>query len=339
MEELWDFIPACIVVVDRELRILAYNQPWSGLCDRSFGKKPAYGMDISLLVPDEDPIKMLYDAAHGKTVYQPGYVFSGNAGQYFDLTAVPLAAGAMLMAVDSTERSREMYRIEAARSEAEFYVDLMSHDIRNFNQVTMGYIELLQLTESLDDTGRSYLEKAQKGVTGSNRLIDNIKKVRLIRQFAGKTLSKMDLGDILEKDAEDVRNAYPSSNITMEYDTNEKRYVMADDYVHDIYRHIMENAVKYDPHPEKLIEVRVMPIRKDDKDYWSVSIADHGAGIPGDKKKSIFERMTKTTKGAGVGLSIVSVLVRKYGGNIYVEDRVKGDQSQGSVFTVELPQA
>lgn len=341
MRELLDSIPACIVAFDRDMKVETHNR----LCPELFnsiGVKISSGMDVSSIFPDEPVQKMLAEAVRGKAAHRAGYRFEKAPGErYFDLSAAPLGGGkgAALMIVDSTERCQAMKNVEAARSEAEFYVDLMSHDIRNFNQVTMGYIELLQLTDSLNETERSYLEKAQKGVSGSNRLIDNIKKVRLIRQFAGKSLARMDLGEILEKDAEDVRKASPAAKITLAFDTKERRYVVADDYIHDIFRHIMENAVKYDPRPEKLIEVRAGPTQKGDKKYWSVSISDHGAGIPEDKKKSIFERMTKTTKGAGVGLSIVNVLVHKYGGDIYVEDRVKGDPQQGSVFTVELPQA
>jgi signal transduction histidine kinase len=338
--ELLDSAPACLIAVDKDMKVETYNRASSELFN-SLGVKAPAGMDISSIFPDEPVLKMLAEAVRGKTLKLMGYRFEKSRPEerYFDLTVAPLKDGAALMAVDSTERCQAMKNIEAARAEAEFYVDLMSHDIRNFNQVTMGYIELLQLTNTLSDTERSYLEKAQRGVTGSNRLIDNIKKVRLIRQFAGKSLSKMDLSEILVKDAEDVRKASQAAKVTLEFDANEKRHVVADDYIHEIFRHIMENAVKYDPHPEKLIEVKAKPEQKGDKKYWSVSIADHGAGIPEEKKKSIFERMTKTTKGAGVGLSIVNVLVHKYGGDIYVEDRVKGDPSQGSVFTVELPQA
>jgi signal transduction histidine kinase len=336
LAELWDVIPAGLVVVDETLKIVAYNKAWSGLCDTYLNKKPAAGMDITVLIPDEVPARMLADALHGRTSRQNGHCFD-DGDRYFDLTAVPAAGGALLMAIDSTDRCNTLKGIEAARSEAEFYVDLMSHDIRNFNQVTMGYIELLQLAEKLTPSELAYLEKAQKGVWGSNKLIDNIKKIRMIRQFAGKSLVKTDLNAILKQDAAEVKKASPKAKITL--DVKEKGFVMADEYVHDIFRHILENAVKYDPHPEKLIDVTVQPALIDGRDFWSVHIADHGTGVPEDKKKSIFERMTRTTKGAGVGLSIVGVIVNKYGGRIRVEDRVKGDPSKGSVFIVDLPQA
>ncbi len=344
MLKLWDSVPAGLVVVDGDLKVDGYNHAWSELCNEYLGCKIAGGMDISRLLPDEGPVKMLVEALHGKTIKRDGYRFEKtlpSAGErYFDLTAVPVAGnGAMLLAVDATERHRDLMSTDAAKTEAEFYVDLMSHDIRNFNQITMGYIELLLLGENLSDTEQAYLEKAQKGVTGSNKLIDNIKKIRLIRQFAGKDLAKTDLGEIVEKDAGDVRKAFPAARISLDMDKKEAHSVRADEYVHEIFRHILENAVKYDPHPEKIIEVSVKPLRRDGANYWSVSIADRGPGVPDDKKTSVFERMTRTTKGAGVGLSIVSVIVFKYGGRIYVGDRVQGDPSQGSVFVIELPQA
>ena len=246
----------------------------------------------------------------------------------------------MLVAVDVTNRQRYIEGIKSARNEADFYVDLMSHDIRNFNQITMGYIELLQLSDRLSAEDTAYLEKAQKGVTGSNRLIDNIKKVRMIRQFAGKELKRMDLGEILRQDAETVKKSSPASSISFSESVNkESRFVMADDYVHEIFRHILENAVKHDPHDQKLIEVDASETIEHGCAYWIIKIADNGVGVPDDKKRSIFERMTKTTKGAGLGLSIVSVIVDKYRGRTWVEDKVKGDPSKGSVFVVQLPRA
>ena len=312
-------------------------------------RKVAIGIAFSSLLPDGRLEKMLIEALSGKSGKLYCHNFStlehGVNDKFYDIIATPIKSekgdviGAILMAMDVTETQKNMRGVVAAKNEAEFYVDLMSHDIRNFNQVTMGYIELLQLGENLGDTERAYLEKAQKGVTGSNKLIDNIKKVRLIRQYAGKNLSRMDLAEVLETDASDVEKAFPSSKIILGYDKNMRPMVVADDYIHEIFRHILENAAKYDPHEKKVVEVSLNSAKKDGRDYWVVKVADHGMGIPDDKKASVFNRMSTTTKGAGVGLSIVSVLVGKYGGSIYVEDRKKGDPSQGSIFTVELPEA
>jgi signal transduction histidine kinase len=69
---------------------------------------------------------------------------------------------------------------------------------------------------------------------------------------------------------------------------------------------------------------------------------DRGRGIPDDRKKAVFERFaTGMTgiKGFGLGLSIVSTIVEKLGGRIWVDDRIQGDFSKGAVFKVLLPKA
>jgi signal transduction histidine kinase len=347
--EISDSVPAGIITVNSELKVDWFNRRWAEELGRYSSCKVAIGIVFSSLIPDGRLEKMLIEALSGKSGKMYCHNFSaiehGVNDKFYDITASPIKSekgaivGAMLMAMDVTETQKNMRGVVAAKNEAEFYVDLMSHDIRNFNQVTMGYIELLQLGDNLGETERAYLEKAQKGVTGSNKLIDNIKQVRLIRQYAGKNLSRMDLSEVLKTDASDVKKAFSSAKIVLGSGKNQQPIVIADDYIHDIFRHILENAVKYDPHEEKIVEVSLNSLKRDGRDYWVVKVADHGKGIADDKKASVFSRMSTTTKGAGVGLSIVSVLVGKYGGCIYVEDRKKGDPSQGSIFTVELPKA
>jgi signal transduction histidine kinase len=73
-----------------------------------------------------------------------------------------------------------------------------------------------------------------------------------------------------------------------------------------------------------------------------VSVADNGIGIPDSKKNVVFGRyMTDDERppATGLGLSIVRAIVEAYHGMIWVEDRVLGDPSKGSVFRVALPMA
>ncbi len=339
-------MPVGVLIVDENMKVIRFNDVLAEQFHTFLSGPLSAGIEFSHIMADEKVILMLIETISGNTLSKHGYLMEskveGAEDRFFDLIASPLQSGrgAVLVALDATKRQRYIESIKSARNEADFYVDLMSHDIRNFNQITMGYIELLQLSDRLSAEDTAYLEKAQKGVTGSNRLIDNIKKVRMIRQFAGKELKRMDLGEILRQDAETVKKSSPTSNITFSESVNkESRFIMADEYVHEIFRHILENAIKHDPHEQKLIEVDASETIEHGCAYWIIKVADNGVGVPDDKKRSIFERMTKTTKGAGLGLSIVSVIVDKYHGRIWVEDRVKGDPTKGSVFIVQLPRA
>ncbi len=74
----------------------------------------------------------------------------------------------------------------------------------------------------------------------------------------------------------------------------------------------------------------------------TLSVEDHGAGIPPEEHERIFERfyrrgseLRRETQGVGIGLSIVKHIVEAHGGKVLVQSAV----GQGSRFTIELPVA
>ena len=75
---------------------------------------------------------------------------------------------------------------------------------------------------------------------------------------------------------------------------------------------------------------------------WKVTVEDRGRGIPDEMKERLFRRFDKldtshAAEGHGLGLSVVAELVRRFDGQVSVEDRVPCDCRQGSRFTVLLP--
>ena len=67
---------------------------------------------------------------------------------------------------------------------------------------------------------------------------------------------------------------------------------------------------------------------------------DNGLGISDYRKTSIFERGSQKSwksKGMGLGLSLVKKIIDMYHGDIWVEDRVKGDHTKGSNFIIMIP--
>jgi len=59
------------------------------------------------------------------------------------------------------------------------------------------------------------------------------------------------------------------------------------------------------------------------------------------RKQYIFERGSKEQSlngGMGLGLSLVKRTIDLYNGKIWVEDRIKGDHSKGSIFILLIPE-
>ena len=97
---------------------------------------------------------------------------------------------------------------------------------------------------------------------------------------------------------------------------------------------LLENAVEY-TEPGGTIELRARGLGGE----LVVEVADDGCGVPPEALAHIFERFarvddarSRTTGGAGLGLSIVDAIVKAHGGTCTVEPRPRG-----TVFALRLP--
>ncbi|MDT7603579.1 MAG: hypothetical protein QOF61_1576 [Acidobacteriota bacterium] len=101
---------------------------------------------------------------------------------------------------------------------------------------------------------------------------------------------------------------------------------------------LLDNAIKYTP-PGGRVGVEIGR----DGSRYSVRIADTGSGIPAEAQPHIFERFYRVDKvrsrageaggGAGLGLSIASLIAELHGGRVALER----SDSRGSIFLISLP--
>ena len=107
------------------------------------------------------------------------------------------------------------------------------------------------------------------------------------------------------------------------------------DRLGQVFTNLISNAIKYAPNAETVEIDLDAP-----EDAVTVSVRDHGLGIPREQREKIFERFyraagakQKGIPGLGMGLYIVEEIVKRHGGTIGVDSEV----GKGSTFTVTLP--
>ena len=103
-----------------------------------------------------------------------------------------------------------------------------------------------------------------------------------------------------------------------------------------IITNLIENAVKYNFTEHPKIEINLV----DQNEKITLEISDNGIGISDKEKKKIFERFyrvgnedTRTTKGTGLGLYIVSQIVKAHQGKITVAN----NHPKGTIFKIVFP--
>ena len=109
-------------------------------------------------------------------------------------------------------------------------------------------------------------------------------------------------------------------------------YVRADVLLGEMIWNLLENSARHNPKEEKQVWVSCEEM----DDSCRLIIADDGPGLSDMRKKNLF---IERKHGGGVGIALVSQMVRKYGGSIEVQDRVIGKPAMGSKFIVTLKRA
>lgn len=238
---------------------------------------------------------------------------------------------------DITERKKYEMELERLKSQAELYVDIMSHDINNMNQAMMGYLEMAIELSDLKGAEKELIEKPLEIVGHSSKLIDNVKKLRKLE--AGEVHQEiMDLGKVLSEVKAEYQNT-GSRDISINYMPVADCYLKANEMLPDIFSNIVGNAIKHTASP-LAINIELTTTCQNGDKYYRVSVDDNGPGVPDDLKKKLFSEIKKDEHKAlrrGIGLQLVKTLVQELMGKVWVEDRVSGEYSKGARFVVILP--
>ncbi len=245
----------------------------------------------------------------------------------------PLIGG---FSTDITERVEAEKQHEEARARAEFFNDLMAHDINNMHQGIMASLELILEDEELPERLRNMADRALMQVNRSVSLISNVKKFAMINQ-ENIQLEKTDIAETLIVSIETVKQSFPSRNINVKTNVSKGKYcIMANEFLQDVFYNLLHNAVKVTT--EENVEIEVKVSLDQDGEYLRLDFVDWGTGMDDRMKKTVLTSLgERVQRISGVGLTLVKQIIDQYGGKISIEDRVPGDYTKGARFVVLLP--
>ena len=144
----------------------------------------------------------------------------------------------------------------------------------------------------------------------------------------------VDLNRVLHEIAEVMQQLHPTHTIVVRGAAT--TCLVADtDRLGQVFINLLSNAIKYSPRADT-VEVDI----HSSAEAITISVHDHGIGIPQEQREKIFEcfyRAVDPSKqafsGLGIGLYMVAEIIKHYGGTITMESTV----GKGSTFHVMLP--
>jgi len=236
---------------------------------------------------------------------------------------------------DITEMFLAQSQIEMEKNRAEFYLDLLSHDIGNIHQGMQLWTSIARSKGAIEGERNMALTRLEELEKRSIKLVRNVLLLSRLKDMK-PDLVPIDIVPLIKKAMDDTRGIFAQRAIEASISLpGSPTMVKAEPVVEEVFFNVFHNAVKFQYDDPAFIGIEM----KEDGDRITVEITDRGMGIPPEKKKHIFDRYVRGSDYdyTGIGLSLVRDLVKRYNGELLVGDRVKGEHSKGARFTIRFP--
>ncbi len=255
------------------------------------------------------------------------------------------------IATITIENSSMFNDLNQAKDQVRMYLDLLTHDVGNLVNPVNAYLEIVLGTTTLSPVQHKYISSAQEASRSMMHLIRNIRRSAQMLESKEIELVPVNLSKSIHQASLEAKSAFLGKKVVIKATSSEHDiWVVADNFLDEVIYNLLTNAIKYDDHEEVVIDIETKPEELEGRSYVGIKVIDRGVGIPDEFKEKVFSRdfrklprserpMGQKTKGAGMGLSIVSSLIDRYGGKIWIENRVYEEYSRGSVFNILLPMA
>lgn len=251
-----------------------------------------------------------------------------------------IGSGAIIVFRDITKEKAE------ERGQAEF-ISTASHEMRTPVASIEGYLGLAlnPQTAQIDAKARDFIMKAHESAQHLGHLFQDLLDVSKAEDGRlSNNLKVVDLMAFTHDIVQGLQQKATDKGLSLIFkpmpDDDERHispvyYVNLDnDHIREIIDNLTENAVKYTPQGEVIVDVT----GNDDKVI--VSVKDSGIGIPTEDMSHLFQKFyrvdnvdTRQIGGTGLGLYLCRRLAEAMGGRIWAESEYK----KGSTFYVELP--
>ena len=228
-------------------------------------------------------------------------------------------------------------RLEASSKQQSEFLAFASHELRS---PVAGLVAQLDVAVAYPDRldSDALLPKLQTEVERLQLLVDDLlylsRSEALSAERPAPTPSSVDVGELLEQEARQLRDRYEDLTITVSGAAGVRLAGHERDLSRAI-RNLAENAAR---HASSAVELRAAVAGA----MVVVTVGDDGTGVPGEDAERIFERFvrldearTRDDGGSGLGLAIVREIARQHGGEV----SVVADDGPGATFQLLLPVA
>lgn len=231
------------------------------------------------------------------------------------------------------ESAREL---QAQNAELDSFGHTVAHDLKTPLTAIIGYCQLLQAThhmssaDAIDDNLKAILAASDKMTT----IINELMLLARLRRSDTVVYGAIEMGSIIAEVTTRLRHMIAKAEACVTLPPDWPLAIGYAPWVEEVWVNYVSNALKYGGTPPTLV-LGADPPAGGFVRFW---VRDNGPGITPEEQAqlfSVFSRLRPArVDGHGLGLSIVSRIVSKLGGQVGVESAPGG----GSTFFFTLPE-
>ena len=252
-------------------------------------------------------------------------VISSSYSEEFARITKLLSEVSAALAKKAKKKSKYTAKLKLANRQKDEILSAVSHEFKNPISVISGYSQtLLDDMQMAPRLREKFIDKIHTSALRLSSMIDRLRLfIKLEEDSQPLKYSKASINKIVEDTVSELREAYPNREIvfhpkeSVELEVDEALFGVA-------VKNLIENALKYS---EDEVDIEL--------DSQALRVHDRGIGIAKkdiEKITSKFYRVSQNgwDNSLGIGLSLVSHIVRVHGFKLDIESK----KSEGSTFSI-----
>ena len=340
IEQLIEGLPGAAIVLDREGRVIAFNEGASGIAPALRRGEPAL---IALRMPDL--VDAIRRAAKRHEPQRVEFFERVPVDRWLEafVTPVRLATGgdAIDLLVMTFNDLTPLRRVEEMRAD---FIANASHELRTPLAALLGFIETLQGPAKEDPAARAkFLGIMQGQATRMARLIDDLLSLSRIELNAHlQPNTPVDLVPIVRQVIDGLQTLARDRGVEIKVlSPLDTLMVLGDrDELIRALENLVENALKYGAAGKRVDVTLARGQTRGGMPEARISVRDYGPGIAPEHLPRLTERFyrvdvsdSRAQGGTGLGLALVKHVLNRHGGRLTIEST----PGAGAAFTMHLP--
>jgi len=227
----------------------------------------------------------------------------------------------------------ELNSIETLRSD---FISNFSHEFKTPLVSMLGFARLLKDPNTSEEEKKEYIDII---INESNRLSNLASNVLLLSKLQSETnidtqkFNHFYIDEQLRQSILLFQKEWEDKNIDINLDLEKLKYYGNEELLKQVWINLISNSIKF---TNSNGHIEIFGEKVDNK--YVIKISDDGIGMNEENLKHIYDKFyqadtSHSTKGNGLGMSIVSEILKICNGEINIESSI----NKGTTFTILLP--